>query len=360
MVRLFELAVLSCVVSQSLQRTFSSQGWHFCDGGMRWFSKNYYVCNGEKDCEDGSDESQCGADRPKAASYCDLDPFHTMCKYPGPSPSCEIMTVFRGLDNATREVVLDKHNQFRRKVAKGLENRGISSRVHGQPPAANMKELVWNSELEVIAQRWADQCNQLGPHDKVRNKLDGTVVGQNQAYAASTSYLSEEQVLKQFAMQPELWYSEVENPGFDGDKVDSFVYSSGIGHYAQIVWGDTEEVGCGLVYYKSDGWYTSLVICNYARSGNFMSKPVYKTGYHCSKCPDSHPGCNDGLCTKEGVDIEQRNKAPVPKLSPLPTSTSSTSSFSEYKLEATKDEGRIYTRPVAPHYSVFRYLPGWG
>ena len=52
------------------------------------------------------------------------------------------MTVFRGLDNNTREVVLEKHNQFRRKVAKGLENRGISSRVHGQPPAANMKELV--------------------------------------------------------------------------------------------------------------------------------------------------------------------------------------------------------------------------
>ena len=33
---------------------------------------------------------------------------------------------------------------------------------------------VWNTELEAIAQRWADQCN-FG-HDTTRDKLDGTSV----------------------------------------------------------------------------------------------------------------------------------------------------------------------------------------
>ena len=34
------------------------------------------------------------------------------------------------------------------------------------------------------------------------------------------------------------WYGEVSNPG-------------GIqGHYTQLVWADTEELGCGLTHYK--------------------------------------------------------------------------------------------------------------
>ena len=47
----------------------------------------------------------------------------------------------------------------------------------GQPSAANMRKMVWNDELEAVAQRWSDQCN-FG-HDSVRDKLDGTSVGQN-------------------------------------------------------------------------------------------------------------------------------------------------------------------------------------
>ena len=33
---------------------------------------------------------------------------------------------------------------------------------------------MWNSELETIAQRWADQCT-FG-HDSMRNTMDGTQV----------------------------------------------------------------------------------------------------------------------------------------------------------------------------------------
>ena len=52
---------------------------------------------------------------------------------------------------------------------------------------------MWNSELETIAQRWSDQC-QFG-HDSVRDKLDGTWVGQNAFWAGTTSQMTEGQVM---------------------------------------------------------------------------------------------------------------------------------------------------------------------
>jgi len=48
------------------------------------------------------------------------------------------------------KVIVDKHNELRRKVAKGLEIRGVNG---PQPKAADMYELVWDPVLAASAQR---------------------------------------------------------------------------------------------------------------------------------------------------------------------------------------------------------------
>ena len=75
-----------------------------------------------------------------------------MCLHQGPSEACTAKTVERDLTEAAKQALVDKHNELRRKVARGEETNGA------QPAASNMKKLVWNEELAVIAQRWADQC----------------------------------------------------------------------------------------------------------------------------------------------------------------------------------------------------------
>jgi hypothetical protein len=68
----------------------------------------------------------------------------------------ETTTVRQGLISilvrlqADIKVIVDKHNELRRKVAKGLEARGVGG---GQPKAADMNELVWDPVLAASAQR---------------------------------------------------------------------------------------------------------------------------------------------------------------------------------------------------------------
>ena len=50
-----------------------------------------------------------------------------------------------------KDVILEKHNELRAKVANGQETKGVDG---GQPKAANMRKLVWNDDLAEIAQRW--------------------------------------------------------------------------------------------------------------------------------------------------------------------------------------------------------------
>merc|ERR1711909_18846 len=186
---------------------------------------------------------------------CSYPADHTMTVYPGPADECGYELKFTGLDDATKKILLDKHNELRQKVASGGEA--------GQPGAANMRKLVWDDELATIAQRWTSQC--IFEHDKVRDLCDGTVVGQN-AYQSGTDY-----EYYDYNVNPEIgdavqsWYDEVTNPGFSSANINPFVFDEGYGHYTAVVWADTDRVGCGRVYYEdTDGWYKHLVVCNYA------------------------------------------------------------------------------------------------
>ena len=154
---------------------------------------------------------------------------------------------------------------------------------------------MWNTELEEIAQRWADQCS-FG-HDSERSKLDGTKVGQNVFISYNSAQMGEDSVMAAMASPAQNWYDEVTNPGFNSQTVQSYSFDPAVAHYTQLVWADTEELGCAVVYFKDSTWYNNLVVCNYASTGNFQNSPIYKEGPACSACPAGYR-CEDGLCAK--------------------------------------------------------------
>ena len=105
-----------------------------------------------------------------------------------------------------------------------------------------------------------------------------------------------------------------------------FRFNYDAGHYTQVVWAETEEIGCGFTYYSvrlshqydiASGFeihywiilhikifkepvgpflaYKSLTICNYAKGGNAAGKAMYKIGTACDEC-DTGYSCEDSLC----------------------------------------------------------------
>jgi len=195
----------------------------------------------------------------------------------GGSGSCGANLVFRTLSADGKDAVLERHNKLRSKVALGQEDN--------QPSAANMRKLSWSSELEEIAQSWADNC--------VFEHSTGTELGENLATRSSSQQQDRVGVEQALVGSVQDWYDEVSQ--FNSYSINPFTFDSGAGHYTQVVWAETDEVGCGMVYYRDGGWYSSLLVCNYRVAGNMQGSQMYIPGEACSQCPAGH-SCQQGLC----------------------------------------------------------------
>lgn len=66
-----------------------------------------------------------------------------------------------------------------------------------------------------------------------------------------------------------------------------------VGHYTQMLWSETTEIGCAAGYYtthtkygnRTKKWHHLLLVCNYGPGGNYISLPVYKVGKPAADCP---------------------------------------------------------------------------
>ncbi|KAL5285149.1 crispld1 family protein [Megaselia abdita] len=190
---------------------------------------------------------------------------------------------FSGLVGDEKRIILQEHNRLRQSVATG--------NVLGQPSAENMREIVWDDELAAKAQEWANNCQ--FRHDPKRT-INRFTMGQNLAIIWSTAPLADDD--GDFPSRIQAWFNEVRKYSF-GDPWAPYT-----GHYSQLVWGDTDLVGCGFAYYKDKSKYNKLYVCNYGPGGNVVGEKPYEVG---------KPSCHNhglkpsskyhGLCATEQV-----------------------------------------------------------
>ncbi|XP_030641177.1 cysteine-rich venom protein [Chanos chanos] len=160
-----------------------------------------------------------------------------------------------------QQEILDVHNNFRRSVV---------------PTASNMLKMNWSVAAAESAQKWVDNCNMT--HGPPSTRMIGTYECGENLFKGS-SPVSWTTVIT-------AWHSEVTNYKYAYGSING----KAIGHYTQVVWYSSYEVGCGVAQCGSSYFYA----CHYYRAGNFRGVPPYSLGTPCSACPNA---CEDNLCT---------------------------------------------------------------
>lgn len=186
-----------------------------------------------------------------------------------------------------KQIILDTHNALRQSVALG--------QIPGQPQASNLQEMKWDDELAYRAQQWSSSCYS-EQHDEERH-ISRFPVGQNIATIWTTKKpTSTEEVSADFRDAIKRWFDEFRNYRFGR------IYSADdtTGHYTQMLWANTNSVGCGYsFYYDPAKGFTKNYICNYGPSGNVLTQLPYKVGApSCSSYNMDHSQTYYGLCKK--------------------------------------------------------------
>ncbi|XP_008107961.2 peptidase inhibitor 16 [Anolis carolinensis] len=179
-----------------------------------------------------------------------------------------------------KKLILDLHNQYRSKVS---------------PPAADMLKMSWDPELEAIAKDYATKC--IWEHNPDRGRR-----GEN--LFAMSGDLDVKTIV-------ESWYDE-----YQYYNMTTLTCEEGqmCGHYTQVVWANTERVGCETVFCETltvlNDTDMHLVVCNYEPPGNVKGHKPYKEGEPCSMCPEGY-SCKDALC-ESSADEEETTASPGP------------------------------------------------
>ena len=131
---------------------------------------------------------------------------------------------------------LQAHNKYRTK--------------HHAPP------LKINSELNRIAQQYANYLAQNDCFQHSDNEYRGESLGENLYMCYGTKITGK--------AMTDAWYNEIKQYNFNAS-----TFTSGTGHFTQVVWKDSKEVGFAYAQSRSGNYYG---VANYYPAGNFMGE----------------------------------------------------------------------------------------
>ena len=140
-----------------------------------------------------------------------------------------------------KDELLKAHNQYRKDVG--------------------VLPLKWSDSLASSAQKWADR---LASTDSFKHS--STQYGEN-IWAGTSEAYSQTQMVNSWGKERQYF---VANRAFPRACTGDW---SQCAHYTQIIWKDTQQVGCGLATSKNTK--TDYLVCQYNPPGNIQGRKPY-------------------------------------------------------------------------------------
>ncbi|KAL1021193.1 hypothetical protein UPYG_G00009980 [Umbra pygmaea] len=190
----------------------------------------------------------------------------------------------------------------------------LHNRYRGQvvPSASYMTKLKWDEKLKIIAEGYAVNC--VWEHNPDLLELN---LGEN-------LFVMDMDFDPNKAMDD--WFNEHRDYNYKDNSCQDGMMC---GHYTQMVWANTQLVGCashrcetmeGLTFQK-----VTFLVCNYFPPGNLEDTKPYVEGEWCSNCTESRPQCDQNLCVPyapEPVDEEKTMESSSPQTTGMATESS--------------------------------------
>ncbi|BHF61644.1 SCP / Tpx-1 / Ag5 / PR-1 / Sc7 of extracellular domains [Sparganum proliferum] len=152
------------------------------------------------------------------------------------------------LTQGEKDLFLNYHNEVRRSVV---------------PAASNMQDMVYDEELEVLAQKWVNRCKFEHPS---RSEEEYRLSGQN---LGATGGLDGEASIRKVM---KMWYDENKDYNYDRNSCKGVC-----GHYTQMVWWNSNRIGCAMKTCSGifPGMKANFIACQYVARGNYIGQRPY-------------------------------------------------------------------------------------
>jgi pathogenesis-related protein 1 len=161
-------------------------------------------------------------------------------------------------------------------------HNAVRAAVITQPP---LPPLVWSQTVADYAQQWAtslatSMC--ADPAHRSAAELEAVDYGENLATFGAGGLLQSgevstaEQAVDAWAAEKACWtFGTIQGTEVCNTACYTNLHSDGCGHYTQVVWRDSAQLGCGVATCKNGALTEDIWICNYAPAGNIVGRPPY-------------------------------------------------------------------------------------
>ena len=152
----------------------------------------------------------------------------------------------------------------------------VRARLMNPKPEPALPPLKWSTEIADIAQAYADELASSGP-DCMERMAHSNRPGFGENLAGYSGFkAAAKDVVEGWSSEEECYtFGPISRMDCDLTCAREEASSNGCGHYTQVVWRGTTEVGCGVATCESRRGGDEIWVCNYRQPGNVLGREPY-------------------------------------------------------------------------------------